>query len=471
MLKIYNTLTGKIEDFVPHKEGKVSMYTCGPTVYHFAHIGNLRSYICEDILEKTLRYIGYDVKRVMNITDVGHLSSDADTGEDKMLKGAKRENKTVMEIADYYTKAFFADCDALNIKVPDVVEPATKCIPEFINMINGLLDKNYAYKAGENIYFDTSKLDNYYVFGNQNEDELKVGVRDDVEEDTNKRNKNDFVLWFTKSKFEKQALKWDSPWGVGYPGWHIECSCISMKHLGEYIDIHCGGVDNIFPHHTNEIAQSESFIGHKWCNYWFHVHHLNDRSGKMSKSKGNILTVTVLKEQGYNPLAYRFFCLQSHYRKPLEFSFDALDNAVSAYDKLHKSVLRLTAGEQGTVEEDAFNEYKDKFVAALSNDVNTSSALTVVYDVIKADMSNSTKVELIKSFDYVLGLDLLKPEEDKADDGVDDELKAYVEEMIAKRADAKKAKDFALADSIRDELAAKGIVIKDTREGVVWEKK
>ncbi len=469
MLKIYNTLTRKVEDFVPNVEGKVNMYTCGPTVYHFAHIGNLRSYICEDVLEKSLRYMGYDVKRVMNITDVGHLSSDADTGEDKMLKGAKRENKTVMEIADFYTKAFFADCDALNIKTPDVVEPATNCIPEFIKMIEGLLEKGYAYKSGPNIYFDTSKLKEYYVFGNQNEDELIVGVRDDVEEDTNKRNKNDFVLWFTQSKFEDQALKWDSPWGVGYPGWHIECSCISMKHLGEYMDIHCGGVDNIFPHHTNEIAQSESYIGHKWCNYWFHVHHLNDRSGKMSKSKGNILTVTVLKENGYNPLAYRFFCLQSHYRKPLEFSFEALDNAVTAYDKLKKSALRCAQGEQGTVDEAVVKDYKDRFIAALSSDINTSSALTVVYDVIKADCSNATKAELINSFDSVLGLDLLKPEEEKENEAVDEELKTYVEDMIAKRAEAKKAKDFATADSIRNELASKGIIIKDTREGVVWE--
>ena len=253
-MKIYNTLTKRVEEFVPNVEGKVAMYTCGPTVYHFAHIGNLRSYICEDVLEKTLRYLGYDVKRVMNITDVGHLSSDGDTGEDKMLKGAKREHKTIMEIAKFYTDAFFADCKKLNIKTPDVVEPATNCISEFIHMIEVLLEKGYAYKAGENIYFDTSKLKDYYVFGKQSEDELMVGVRDDVTEDTNKKNKNDFVLWFTKSKFEDQALKWDSPWGVGYPGWHIECSCISMKHLGEYMDIHCGGVDNIFPHHTNEIA-------------------------------------------------------------------------------------------------------------------------------------------------------------------------------------------------------------------------
>ncbi len=472
-MKLYNTLTKKVEEFKENVPGKVSMYTCGPTVYHFAHIGNLRSYIEEDVLEKTLRYAGYDVKRVMNITDVGHLSSDADTGEDKMLAGAKREHKTVMEIADFYTKAFFSDMEKLNIKMPDVVEPATHCIDEFIHMIEILLEKGYAYRSGENIYFDTSKLPEYYVFGNQSEEELMVGVRDDVTEDTNKRNKNDFVLWFTKSKFEDQALKWDSPWGVGYPGWHIECSCISMKHLGEQLDIHCGGVDNIFPHHTNEIAQSESYLGHKWCNYWFHVHHLNDRAGKMSKSKGNILTVTVLQEKGYDPLAYRFFCLQSHYRKPLEFSFDALDNAAAAYTKLLKRTLSIVkqAGND-PINQEVFDTYKAKFLDAVSNDVNTSSALTVVYDVLKADIDNATKAALIRSFDEVLSLNLAAETEEKAveENGEKDELTLYVEEMIAKRVAAKKEKNFAEADRIRNELLEKGIVLKDTREGTLWEK-
>ncbi|MBQ1721346.1 MAG: cysteine--tRNA ligase, partial [Lachnospiraceae bacterium] len=304
----YNTLHRQVEEFVPREDGKVSMYTCGPTVYHFAHIGNIRTYIMQDALIKSLEYAGYDVKRVMNITDVGHLSSDADTGEDKMVAGAKREHKTVMEIAKFYTDAFFKDFDAVGNKRPDVIEPATNCIPEFIHMVEVLLEKGYAYLAGGNVYFDTSKLEDYYVFSSSVEKEaLEVGVRDDVEEDTNKKNKTDFVLWFTKSKFEDQALKWESPWGVGYPGWHIECSCISMKHLGEYIDIHCGGVDNIFPHHTNEIAQSEAYLGHEWCKYWFHSNHLNDQSGKMSKSKGAILTVSVLQEKGYDPLVYRFF--------------------------------------------------------------------------------------------------------------------------------------------------------------------
>lgn len=466
-MKIYNTLTKQVEEFVPNEEGKVSMYTCGPTVYHYAHIGNLRSYIMEDILEKTLRYVGYDVKRVMNITDVGHLSSDADTGEDKMLKGAKREKKTVMEIAKFYTDAFFDDCAKLQIKTPDVVEPATNCIGEFIHMISVLLEKEYAYIAGENVYFDTSKLKDYYIFSNQNEKELMVGVRDDVEEDTNKRNKSDFVLWFTKSKFDDQELKWESPWGYGYPGWHIECSCISMKHLGEYMDIHCGGVDNIFPHHTNEVAQSESYLGHKWCNYWFHVHHLIDKNGKMSKSKGEFLTVSLLEEKGYLPLAYRMFCIQSHYRKPLEFSYEVLDNVTAAYKKLVKRISELS--DSGEVDEAAVKEYQDKFKQALSDDLNTSMALTVVYDMLKADISDKTKRTLVASFDEVLSLDLLNAGEMlSAGDSVDAELEAYVLEKIEERKAAKKEKDFAKADAIRAELLEKGIVLEDTREGVKW---
>jgi cysteinyl-tRNA synthetase len=469
--RMYNTLTREVETVIPNEDGKIRMYTCGPTVYHFAHIGNLRSYIMEDVLEKSLRFIGYDVKRVMNITDVGHLSSDADTGEDKMVKGAKREHKTVMEVAQFYTDAFFSDCKKLNIKRPDVVEPATNCIPEFIHMIEVLLEKGYAYQAGGNVYFDTSKLDDYFVFSSAVEKEqLQVGVRDDVEEDTNKRNKNDFVLWFTKSKFEDQALKWESPWGVGYPGWHIECSCISIKHLGEYMDIHCGGVDNIFPHHTNEIAQSESYLGHKWCNYWFHVHHLNDKSGKMSKSKGDFLTVSLLEEKGYNPIVYRLFCLQSHYRKPLEFSYEVLDNMTAAYDKLIRRIAELS--DEGEVDEEAYRTFRAAFEDALCSDVNTSMAITVVYDLLKADINDKTKLALLKDFDQVLSLDLLeaaKARKESAGSGVDEELSQFIQEKIAERTAAKKEKDFARADAIRAELLARGVAIKDTREGVVWE--
>ncbi len=468
-LRIYNTLTRKVEQFIPNEEGRVGMYTCGPTVYHFAHIGNLRSYIMEDLLEKTLRYIGYDVKRVMNITDVGHLSSDADTGEDKMLKGAKREHKTVMEIAKFYTDAFFADCADLNIKTPDVVEPATNCISEFIRMIEGLLEKGYAYESGGNIYFDTSKLKEYYVLSNHSEEELLVGVRDDVDEDGNKRNKTDFVLWFTKSKFEDQELKWESPWGLGYPGWHIECSCISMKHLGEYMDIHCGGVDNIFPHHTNEIAQSEAYLGHKWCNYWVHVHHLNDKAGKMSKSKGEFLTVSLLKSKGYDPKVYRLFCLQSHYRKPLEFSFDALDNARAAYEKLVKRIGGL--GKEGEADREKAELYRQKFQAALCDDLNSSMALTVLYDMLKEEMSDATKYALAEDFDKVLSLDLTTAYAEKeADSGVDAEMESYILEKIEERKAAKKEKNFARADEIRAELLEKGIILEDTREGVKWKK-
>ena len=467
--RFYNSLTRKVDEFVPNEEGKVSMYTCGPTVYHYAHIGNIRTYIMQDVLIKALEYAGYDVKRVMNITDVGHLSSDADTGEDKMLAGAKREHKSVMEIARFYTDAFFKDFDAVGNKKPDVIEPATNCIPEFIHMIEVLLEKGYAYQAGGNIYFDTSKLDDYYVFSSAIEKEaLQIGVRDDVEEDSNKRNKTDFVLWFTKSKFEDQALKWDSPWGVGYPGWHIECSCISMKHLGERLDIHCGGVDNMFPHHTNEIAQSESYLGHKWCNYWFHSNHLNDRAGKMSKSKGAVLTVSVLKEKGYDPLVYRFFCLQSHYRKPLEFSFDVLDSNVATFNKLVKRVAELKA--EGAVDEAVKKEFEDKFREAISDDLNTSMAITVLYDALKADTNDATKLSLVESFDRVLSLDLVGHAKALSEETeVDPELLEYINEQIQKRAEAKKAKDFATADAIREELLSRGVEIKDTREGVKWQ--
>lgn len=461
-LSFYNTLTRKVEKFVPNVDGKVAMYTCGPTVYHFAHIGNLRSYIMEDILEKTLRYIGYDVKRVMNITDVGHLSSDADTGEDKMLKGAKREHKTVMEIAKFYTDAFFKDCGKLNIKTPDVVEPATNCIPEFIHMITVLLEKGYAYEAGGNIYFDTSKLKDYYVFSSQSEKELMVGVRDDVDEDENKKNKSDFVLWFTKSKFDDQELKWDSPWGVGYPGWHIECSCISMKHLGEYMDIHCGGVDNIFPHHTNEIAQSEAYLGHKWCNYWFHNEHLMDESGKMSKSKGAVLSVSVLKENGYNPLAFRFMCLQSHYRKQLVFSYPVLEQIQNQYNKLINKISLIK--EEGNLQKDKVKEYQDRFKEELSNDLNTANSITVLYDLIKDDTVNgTTKRYLIEDFDKILSLDLIKE-----DNNIDSELEKYIQDKIEERKIAKQNKDYALSDAIRDELLTKGIELIDTREGTTY---
>lgn len=461
-LKIYNTLSHSEEEFIPWNGKVVNMYTCGPTVYHFAHIGNLRTYIMEDILERTLRYLGYDVKRCMNITDVGHLSSDSDTGNDKMVTAAQKEHKTVLEIAKYYTDIFFEDFKKLNIIKPEIVSPATENIDEYIKIIQKLLDTKYAYEAGGNVYFDTSKLKQYYVLTNHNEEELMDGVRDTVEVDNNKKNKADFVLWFTKSKFDSQDLKWESPFGLGYPGWHIECTGISIKYLGEKLDIHCGGVDNIFPHHTNEIAQSESFLGHPWCKYWFHVEHLNDESGKMSKSKGKTLTVDTLIENGYDPLSYRFLCLQSHYRKQLTFSYSSLDGAENAYKKLKNKVLSLS--KNGEVETSVFNEYKNKFVSFLEDDINTANAISVIYDVLKAETNDLTKYELIKDFDKVLGLELTT-ETNKTSE-VDTE---FINSKIEERNEAKKNKNYELADQIRNELLEMGIILKDTREGTIFE--
>lgn len=464
-MKLYNTLTRTIEDFIPYEQNKVKMYTCGPTVYHYAHIGNIRTYIMEDVLEKTLNYLGYKVTRVMNITDVGHLSSDSDTGDDKMVKSAKNEHKTVLEIAKYYTDEFFKDAGKVNIRTPKIIAPATENISEYINIITKLLDKEYAYISNGNVYFDVSKLDDYYQLTNHKEDEMVVGVRESVGEDLGKRNQADFVLWFTKSKFEDQELKWDSPWGYGYPGWHIECSGISLRYLGEYLDIHCGGVDNIFPHHTNEIAQSESYLGHEWCKHWFHSEHLNDETGKMSKSKGAILSVSVLEEKGYNPLAYRLFCLQSHYRKQLVFSYESLDGAQMAYIKLLNKTKTIKEYINDQIDQDMVNKYQLQFKEALENDLNTSLALTTLYDVLKADISNRTKLFLIEDFDKVLSLDLLKRNTLE----LDEHLKKYIEEMINKRNEAKKDGNYMEADKIREELLSKGVVLKDTREGTIFE--
>ena len=468
-MKLYNTLTRSKDEFVPNEAGKVSMYTCGPTVYHYAHIGNLRSYIMEDILERYLAYSGYDVNRVMNITDVGHLTSDGDEGDDKMLKGAKREHKTVMEIAKFYTDAFFADCEKLNIKKPNTVVPATTYIDEFIRVVSALIEKGYAYEAGGNIYFDTSKLEKYYVFNDFDEEDLAVGVREGVEADNNKRNKTDFVLWFTKSKFDDQELKWDSPWGVGYPGWHIECSCISMKNNGEYLDIHCGGIDNAFPHHTNEIAQSEAYLGHKWCNNWFHVHHLNTEGGKMSKSKGEFLTVSLLESKGYDPIVYRFFCLNSHYRKGLVFSYDNLDNAVVAYNKLVARIVPLL-GAEGEVDEAAFAALKKSFTEAMDNDLNTSLAITALYDVLKADTSAKTKLALIEDFDSVLKINLVTSAKKQAAGNAGDDLPEEIKALAEQRKAARKEKNFALADELRDKIVALGYSVEETRQGTVIKK-
>lgn len=460
-MRFYNTLTKKIEEFIPNEEGKISMYTCGPTVYHYAHIGNIRTYVLEDLFEKTFEYLGYDVKRAMNITDVGHLQSDGDTGEDKMSIAAKREHKTSRDIAKYYTDAFFEDCQLINIKKPEIVSNATDNINSYIKMIDKLLKEDKAYISNGNIYFDTSKDTSYYELSGRNADELMVAVRDDIEEDQDKKNPFDFGLWFTNSKFSNQELQWDSPWGRGYPGWHIECSCIAIKHLGEKLDIHMGAEDAIFPHHTNEIAQSEAYLDHKWCNYWVHLSFLNVNNSKMSKSKGDILRVSDLKKNGYNPFSYRLFILNTYYHKQVNFSFDALDRAEISLKKLKNKIKNINV--EGTFDNSTFNEWDFKFKEFISDDLNTANAITLLYDLLKNnDVNGTTKIKLIESWDKVFSLDLLV-DDNKTTDNKDILL------LIEERNIAKKNKDYIKADSIRDNLEKQGIKLIDGREGTTYE--
>ena len=459
-MKIYNTLTKKQEEFIPHQENIVNLYTCGPTVYSYAHIGNLRTYIFEDILEKSLKFLGYDVRRVMNITDIGHLENDSDTGEDKMQKAALKEHKKVSEIADFYTNKFVEDCESLNIKIPKIFEKASDNIPFTIKMIEKIIENGYGYVSNNNVYFDVKKFSSYYELpGNRNNQQ--VGVRETVDYDSNKKNQEDFALWFTDSKFKNQEMKWNSPWGYGYPGWHIECSGLAIKNLGEYLDIHCGGVDNIFPHHTNEIAQSEAYLGHKWCNYFMHGEHLNLKNAKMSKSLGNVITVDTLKEDNIDPLAYRLTCLQSHYRSQLVLDLKEIKKNVNLLNRLRNKIKKLEDKED--VSENVIKEYLDQFKDAINNDLNTSLMLKTMYDVLKSDISDSSKIYLLKEFDKVLSLDLFKEEE------IDEDLIKYIEDKIKERDQAKKDKNYVLADQIREELKEKNIILKDTKEKTLYE--
>lgn len=466
-MKIYNTLTKTIEDFVPHDEELVTIYTCGPTVYNYAHIGNLRTYIFEDILEKGLEFLGYNVKRAMNITDVGHLTDDLDDGDDKMLLSAQREKKTVWEIADYYTDKFFEDFDKLNIRKPEIVDRATDNIALYIEMIEKFIELDIAYVAGGNVYFDISKEKEYYTLSGFDPSTLQVGVRESVEVDINKRNNADFGLWFTDSKFEDQAMKWDSPWGIGYPGWHIECSAIAIKNLGPHLDIHCGGVDLVFPHHSNEIAQSNAYLcahghDHNWCNYWVHGEHLIVENGKMSKSSGDFLTIDNLTKKGYDPLSFRYMCLMSHYRSQLSFSMEKLDESEYAYKKLLNRVQALDR--TPNLKEDKLDYYLNEFKEAISDDLNFAMMITIIYDVLKdKEVNDFSKLYLIEKMDQVLGLDLTKEKEEII---VDDEVLL----LIKKREEAKANKDYQLADKIRDDLLKQGIRLIDTKEETKYER-
>lgn len=465
---LYNTLTRNKDEFIPINKNKVGLYTCGPTVYNFAHIGNLRTYIFEDALKKSLEYVGYKVKHVMNVTDVGHLQSDGDEGEDKMLLGATREHKTVWEIARFYEDAFFDDCKKLNIKRPTVVCRATEHIEDMIKFIQKLEERGYTYNANGNVYFEIDKFEDYTKLANLSIDDLEAGSR--IEIDPNKKNPLDFVLWFTNSKFSNQIMQWDSPWGRGFPGWHLECSAMSMKYLGERIDIHCGGIDHIPVHHTNEIAQSECALGHKWVNYWVHGEFLVEDGGKMSKSKGDFLTVTRLEEEGFNPLDYRYFCLQSKYRKQLVFSFESLKDAQNGYKALKKKIGAILSDidNNENVNEENINLYKEKFKAQISDDLNIANAFTVLNEVIKDNnLNNKEKSMLIEDFDKVLSLNLMEIEE-VIPSNIDVEL---VDRLLKERNEARKEKNFKRADEIRNELAAMNIEILDSKEGSTWKVK
>jgi len=464
---VYNTLTRSKDEFVPYKEGKVGMYTCGPTVYNYAHIGNLRTYIFEDVLKKSLEYVNYKVKHVMNVTDVGHLQSDSDEGEDKMALGASREHKTVWEIAKFYEDAFFEDCKKLNIKRPTIVCRATDHIQDMIDFIKKLEEKGYTYVSNGNVYFEIDKFADYTKLANLSIDELEAGSR--IEVDPNKKNPLDFVLWFTNSKFSNQIMQWESPWGKGFPGWHLECSAMSIKYLGEHLDIHCGGVDHIPIHHTNEVAQSEGVLGHKWVNYWMHAEFLVEDGGKMSKSTGDFLTVSRLEEEGFSPLDYRYFCLQSKYRRQLMFSFESLSDARNGYKKLKERIATVltSINENDVTNNEKIAAYKEKFSAYISDDLNIANAFTVLFDVLKdGELNNKEKAVLIEDFDKVFSLDLMTVE--KQATNVDEEL---INRLIVERAEARASKNWARADEIRNEFIAMNIELLDTKEGTTWKVK
>jgi len=493
-IELYNTLERKKQEFKPIISGEVGLYTCGPTVYNFAHIGNLRAYIFEDILKRVLRYNGYKVKHVMNITDVGHLTGDMDMGEDKMEKGSKREGKTAWEVAEFYTEAFMKDIKALNIEEPNIWCKATDYIKEQVIMIRMLEEKGYTYVISDGVYFDTSKVKEYNKLSHLKLEDLQEGAR--VEKNDEKKNPTDFALWkfsypggraFDPSKDkeeEKRQMEWETPWGLGFPGWHLECSAMSAKELGKQLDIHCGGIDHINVHHTNEIAQSEAASGEKFFNYWMHGAFLNIEGGKkMAKSDDNFLTLeNAFLKKGMDPLVYRFATLQTHYRKPMEYSEEGMKNASKGFEHLRNQV-RALGEEAGNVNED----FKSKFTDAINDDLNTPQALAVVQEVLKSDMSSNDKLATVFDFDIVLGLGLgeldgenINIESDEMntelyiEEGLksipEDDLK-WIREKAPIRNLARKNKDWAESDRLRDQFESRGYIIKDTNKGMEIKKK
>lgn len=459
MIALFNTLSRKVEPFKPISEGHVKLYACGPTVYNFSHIGNLRTYIFEDILRRTLEHAGLEVDHVMNVTDVGHLESDADVGNDKMELAAKREAKSPWDIARFYEEAFFKDIERLHIKKPSRVCRATEHIAEMQDFIKVLEQKGYTYTVDGNVYFRIDKFPSYATFSRRNLEDLLEGSRVDI--DPRKENPLDFVLWFSNSKFPNQIMKWPSPWGTGFPGWHIECSAMASKYLGDHIDIHCGGIDHISIHHSNEIAQSEARFGKKWVNVWMHGEFLVLQKEKMAKSAGNFLTLTSLIDKGYDPLHYRYLCLGAHYRSQLLFSYEALDGARNAFESLKNRVLSYRLNPEKPKNDARKNELKRAFFAAIDNDLDMPVALSILWEALKdQNISNTEKLELLRDFDTILGFDV--------DDFRAPVLSDAHMAMIREREIVRKNKDWQKADAMRDQLLKDGICIKDTKDGTEW---
>ena len=462
-VRLYNTMSRTVEDFKPIREGEVGMYCCGPTVYNYAHIGNLRTYVFEDLLHRTLFKAGYRVKHVMNITDVGHLTGDGDDGEDKLAKSARENGRSVWDIAAFYTDAFFRDEEALGIIRPDIVCRATDHIQAMIDIIRRLEEKGHTYISGGNVYFSIDTIDDYGKLARLNLDDLKEGAR--IEVDSNKRNPKDFVLWFTNSKFKDQVMVWPSPWGTGYPGWHIECSAMSSEYLGDHFDIHCGGIDAIPVHHTNEIAQSEAAFGVKpWVDYWCHGEFLLNDKGKMSKSSGEFLTLSVLVDKGYDPLDYRYFCLTGHYRSQLKFSFESLDQARSARQTLVRKIAQYRKEcTPAAVLDGKTRGYLDSFYEAMFNDLKAPQALGVLWSMLRdPSLADDQKLAAVLDMDSILGLSLDRVEAVQ-DEGAIADSEAL--ELLARRSEAKKAKDWAQADEIRNRLSRMGYKVVDTPSG------
>lgn len=470
-MKLFNSMGRALQRFEPIIPGKAGFYGCGPTVYNYAHIGNLRTYIFEDILVKTLRRFGYAVTHVMNVTDVGHLSGDDDTGEDKMVKTAKERGESVLQIASFYTDAFFRDTDRLGIARPDVTCRATEHIQDMIELIRRIEANGFTYMSGGNLYFDVTKFPRYGELAGIRLDDLKAGAR--IEVDENKKNPHDFVLWFTKSKFENQALIWDSPWGRGYPGWHIECSAMSMKYLGESFDIHAGGIDHVPIHHTNEIAQSESATGKPWVKYWLHAEFLVMDKGKMSKSKGGFITLQRLVDEGFDPLDYRYFCLGGHYRSQLGFSWESMAQAKAARRSLVEEVLRLKDAAKALALPSraalapGLQARLERFDEFLAEDLAVPRALAELWQVARdSSVPPAEALAAIFDMDSVLGLGLAAARREEK--SIDPELSARIDDLVRRRGEAKKAKDWATADALRNELKTMGVILEDGPAGTAW---